>query len=135
MIEANELRIGNMVNDGFTISKIYVYKGKPKQYKTNKAGIWKGNVYQEKGFDKLFPILLTPEWLNKLGFIKNGWAYTIILPEDSCNKISLSGRWIEKVKFLSDEKLDNPFLRFDSLLDFTTFINYRTYIMPSQVRN
>ena len=71
-MKPTELRIGNSVmnlkNEIFSISKIFVYKGKPKQIKTNKIGMWRGNVYQEKGFDKIFPVPLTEEALGRLGF-------------------------------------------------------------------
>lgn len=108
-----ELRIGNLVK-----CKI-----------SNDAGIYQieainglsETVYLDGGrhretipIEKIKPIQLTEEWLEKFGFAKTEYGLFIYKPSDDLEpNVFKDCRWITLSKLMSEEKLKHPFLRFD----------------------
>lgn len=104
-MDARELRIGNLVYDPIEgnekrIGEIFCIE---------EAEVKIGVHYS--GFDEIFPIPLTEDWLKRLGVHKNELE-TYTFPGKK-----FSGRWITKKQILEDDRLDNPFLRFDGIVD------------------
>jgi len=101
-MKENELRTGNLVYDeDLEILPILSINGNGRVFHTP-------NIFSE--IDTLRGIPITMDWLNSIGF-----------GLDEVGFIKINGlptaRWITKKKLLSEELVEQPFLRFNSLVD------------------